>query len=33
MSGPALGTLSPDEYYQFLEQNWEKTQRMLKGHM
>jgi glycine cleavage system H protein len=33
MSGPAHGTLSPEEYYQFLEQNWEKTQRMLKGHM
>lgn len=25
-------TLSAEEYYQFLENNWEKTQNMLKGH-
>jgi glycine cleavage system H protein len=33
MTGDASATLSPAEYYQFLEANWEKTQRMLKGHM
>lgn len=33
MSGPASGVLAAEEYYQFLEQNWDKTQRMLKGHM
>jgi len=26
-------TLSMEEYFQFLEANWEKTQNMLKGHM
>lgn len=26
-------TLSVQEYYQFLDANWEKTQNMLKGHM
>jgi glycine cleavage system H protein len=31
--GDAAGTLSAPEYHQFLEQNWEKTQRTLKGHM
>jgi len=30
----AAGTLwTVDEYYQFLDANWEKTQRTLKGHM
>jgi glycine cleavage system H protein len=33
MTGPGEGILSVEEYYQFLDQNWEKTQRMLKGHM
>ncbi len=33
MEGGAAGTLSVDEYHQFLEANWEKTQRTLKGHM
>jgi len=33
MEGDASGTMSAGEYYQFLDQNWEKTQRMLKGHM
>jgi glycine cleavage system H protein len=33
MEGSADGTLSAAEYYRFLDQNWEKTQRMLKGHM
>jgi glycine cleavage system H protein len=33
MEGPADGTLSAAEYYAFLDQNWEKTQRTLKGHM
>lgn len=33
MSGDAATTLSPQEYYDFLAANWEKTQRMLKGHM
>ncbi len=33
MTGDVSGVFSPDEYYQFLEQNWEKTQHMLKGHM
>jgi glycine cleavage system H protein len=26
-------TWTVEEYYQFLEANWEKTQNMLKGHM
>jgi glycine cleavage system H protein len=26
-------TLTVAEYYQFLDQNWEKTQQSLKGHM
>jgi glycine cleavage system H lipoate-binding protein len=26
-------TMSVEEYYQFLDQNWEKTQQSLKGHM
>jgi glycine cleavage system H protein len=33
MTSDGNGVLTPDEYYSFLEQNWEKTQRMLKGHM
>jgi glycine cleavage system H protein len=33
MSGDASAVLSTEDYYKFLEQNWEKTQRMLKGHM
>jgi glycine cleavage system H protein len=33
MSGDAGTTLSVAEYYQYLEANWEKTQRTLKGHM
>ncbi|MFO0965082.1 MAG: glycine cleavage system protein H [Gemmataceae bacterium] len=31
-AGPE-GTLSPEEYHQFLDANWEKTQRTIKGHM
>jgi glycine cleavage system H protein len=26
-------TMNVEEYYQFLDQNWEKTQQSLKGHM
>lgn len=33
MTGDADTTLSVAEYYQFLDANWEKTQRTLKGHM
>jgi glycine cleavage system H protein len=33
MDGDAGTTLSVAEYYQFLDANWEKTQRTLKGHM
>jgi glycine cleavage system H protein len=33
MEGDPAGTLSVDEYHQFLDANWEKTQRTLKGHM
>jgi glycine cleavage system H protein len=33
MRGDGKATLAPIEYYQFLEANWEKTQRTLKGHM
>lgn len=33
MKGEAADMLSPQEYYDFLDSNWEKTQRMLKGHM
>jgi glycine cleavage system H protein len=29
----SAATLSVEEYYSFLEQNWEKTQRSLKGQM
>jgi glycine cleavage system H protein len=33
LTAPAGETLSAEEYYQFLDANWEKTQNMLKGHM
>jgi glycine cleavage system H protein len=33
MTGDLASTLGAPEYYQFLDQNWEKTQRTLKGHM
>jgi glycine cleavage system H protein len=33
MTGSGEGILAAAEYYQFLDQNWEKTQRLLKGHM
>jgi glycine cleavage system H protein len=33
MTGPGEGIMNVEEYYQFLDQNWEKTQKMLKGHM
>jgi glycine cleavage system H protein len=33
MEGDAGTTLNVTEYYQYLEANWEKTQRTLKGHM
>lgn len=33
LQGDADGTLDVQEYYQFLDANWEKTQNMLKGHM
>jgi glycine cleavage system H protein len=33
MEGDAGTTLSVEEYYHFLDENWEKTQRSLKGHM
>ena len=33
MDADAGGTLTAAEYYQFLDANWEKTQRTLKGHM
>jgi glycine cleavage system H protein len=33
MEGATDGTLSAAEYHAFLDQNWEKTQRTLKGHM
>lgn len=33
MTGDASTTLSPEDYHQFLSQNWEKTQKTLKGHM
>jgi glycine cleavage system H protein len=31
MTGDASVTLSPAEYHKFLEENWEATQRTLKG--
>ena len=33
MDGPQTDTMDVDEYKQFLDANWEKTQNMLKGHM
>ncbi len=33
MDGDTAILVGVDEYYQFLEANWEKTQRMLKGHI
>jgi glycine cleavage system H protein len=33
MRGDAVGTMSVDEYYKFLDAGWENTQRLLKGHM
>lgn len=33
MTGPDSETMSVQEYYNFLEAGWEKTQNMLKGHM
>jgi glycine cleavage system H protein len=33
MAGPETDTLSVQEYNDFLDANWEKTQNMLKGHM
>jgi glycine cleavage system H protein len=33
MEGSLEGTLNPQEYHQFLEANWEKTQRTIKGHL
>jgi glycine cleavage system H protein len=33
MTGASADVISVQEYYDFLEANWEKTQNMLKGHM
>jgi glycine cleavage system H protein len=33
MAGESAGTLTAAEYHRFLDANWEKTQRTLKGHM
>lgn len=33
MTGAATDTLSVQDYYNFLDSGWEKTQNMLKGHM
>jgi glycine cleavage system H protein len=33
MTGAVDDTLSAQEYHDFLDANWEKTQTMLKGHM
>jgi glycine cleavage system H protein len=33
MEAGGAETLSADEYHQFLAENWEKTQNLLKGHM
>jgi glycine cleavage system H protein len=33
ITGPDTGTMSAQEYYQFLDANWENTQRLLKGHI
>jgi glycine cleavage system H protein len=33
IEGHAAVLVSVQEYYEFLDANWERTQRMLKGHM
>jgi glycine cleavage system H protein len=33
MQGEGDATMSPAEYYQFLDAGWETTQRILKGHV
>lgn len=33
MDAPAADTMDVEEYYRFLDANWEKTQNLLKGHM
>jgi glycine cleavage system H protein len=33
LTGDPSATMTVQEYYQFLDANWEKTQRTLKGHM
>jgi glycine cleavage system H protein len=33
MDAPTAETLEAEEYYRFLDANWEKTQNLLKGHM
>jgi glycine cleavage system H protein len=33
MDAPAAETMDAEEYYRFLDANWEKTQNLLKGHM
>jgi glycine cleavage system H protein len=33
MEGDTSSTMTAEEYYRFLDANWEKTQRTLKGHM
>jgi glycine cleavage system H protein len=33
MDAPTAETLATEEYYRFLDANWEKTQNLLKGHM
>jgi glycine cleavage system H protein len=33
LAGTLDDTLTAQEYHDFLDANWEKTQRMLKGHM
>jgi glycine cleavage system H protein len=33
MTGDAEATMTVEQYHEFLEANWENTQRLLKGHM
>ena len=33
MTGDVAATMTAEAYYQFLDANWENTQRLLKGHM
>jgi glycine cleavage system H protein len=33
MDAPTAETMEVEEYYRFLDANWEKTQNLLKGHM